>query len=211
MTDTDFWNKIAPKYAAQPIRDPEAYQYTLGRTQSYLKSTDHVLELGCGTGSTALLLAPYVARYTATDISERMIGIGRTKAREQNIENLDFDVADLADPKLSDHNHNVVLALNLLHLLEDLPTVLRRIHSLMPKGGYFISKTTVAPCQGAPLGYWVIRALLPLMQLTGRAPFVAFHKAADLDRMIETAGFEIIETTNAPARPPNRYIVARKR
>jgi ubiquinone/menaquinone biosynthesis C-methylase UbiE len=170
-----------------------------------------VLELGCGTGSTALLLAPSVARYTATDLSERMIGIGRSKARDQNIENLDFKVADLTDPKLPDHNHDVVLALNLLHLLEDLPTVLRRIHSLMPKGGYFISKTTIAPGQGAPLSYWVIRAVLPLMQLAGRAPFVAFHKAADLDRMIEAAGFEIIETTNAPARPPNRYIVARKR
>jgi ubiquinone/menaquinone biosynthesis C-methylase UbiE len=211
MTNTDFWNKIAPKYATQPIRDPEAYQYTLGRTQSYLRATDHVLELGCGTGSTALLLAPLVARYTATDISEQMIDIGKTKAQEQNAGNLDFKAADWADAQLLDRDYDVVLALNLLHLLEDLPNVLRRIHALLPEGGYFISKTTVAPDQGAPLGYWAIRAVLPLLQLARRAPFVAFRKAPDLDRMIESAGFEIIETTNAPARPPNRYIVARKR
>ena len=52
-----FWDGIAEKYAKRPISDMAAYEYTLGRTRSYLKPEDQVLELGCGTGSTALLLA----------------------------------------------------------------------------------------------------------------------------------------------------------
>ena len=51
-----FWDKAAAKYAKSPIEDIEAYNYTIGRTRSYLSPTDRVLEVGCGTGSTALLL-----------------------------------------------------------------------------------------------------------------------------------------------------------
>ena len=52
-----FWDGAAENYAKSPIRDVEAYNYTLERTRTYLSPTDKVLEVGCGTGSTALLLA----------------------------------------------------------------------------------------------------------------------------------------------------------
>lgn len=210
MTDSAFWDKIAPKYATQPIKNMDAYEYTLGRTKTYLGASDHVLELGCGTGSTAMLLAPLVARYTATDLSPKMVEIGAEKAKTAGLDTLTFKAMTWADPELLDYDYDVVLALNLLHLLPDLPTVFRRIHTVMPSGGYFISKTPVQPETGAPFGYWAIRAVLPLMQLLGKAPFVKFHRAAALEDMLRTAGFEIVETTDAPARPPNHYIVARK-
>ena len=58
MTATaKFWDGIAEKYAKSPIRDIESYEHTLQRTVSYLKPTDQVLELGCGTGRTALRLS----------------------------------------------------------------------------------------------------------------------------------------------------------
>jgi hypothetical protein len=44
MTDTaKFWNKVAPKYAKDPISDMAAYEYTLGRTKSYLHEDAGVL------------------------------------------------------------------------------------------------------------------------------------------------------------------------
>jgi ubiquinone/menaquinone biosynthesis C-methylase UbiE len=210
MTDAAFWDRIAPKYAAQPIKDPDAYEYTLGRTRSYLAPDDRVLELGCGTGSTALRLAPLVERYTASDLSGQMVAIGKGKALERDFSNLSFLAADWSHPRLLDEDYSVVLALNLLHLLPDLPTVLARINRLLPVGGYFISKTAVAPTQGAPLSYWAIRAILPVMKLLGRAPFVAFRQQAVLETMMENAGFDIVETASAPAQPPTRFIVARK-
>ena len=77
QTATRFWDKTAGRCAKMPIRDVEAYEYTLERTRSYLAKTDGVLELGCGTGSTALLLAGSVAGITGNDISPNMIGIAR--------------------------------------------------------------------------------------------------------------------------------------
>ncbi|WP_342070622.1 hypothetical protein [Yoonia algicola] len=53
-----FWNRVARRYAATPMRNQAAYEATLERISAHLKPTDPVLELGCGTQSTALRLSP---------------------------------------------------------------------------------------------------------------------------------------------------------
>jgi len=78
-----FWDNAAEKYSKDPIADMEGYTYTLERTRSYLSVTDHVLELGCGTGSTALELAGSVAKITASDIAPKMIQIAKEKAEKE--------------------------------------------------------------------------------------------------------------------------------
>ncbi|WP_298844079.1 class I SAM-dependent methyltransferase [uncultured Roseobacter sp.] len=206
MNPTAFWDRIAPKYARQPIRDMKSYEYTLGRTRSYLGSGDRVLELGCGTGSTAIRLADGVARYTATDVSAGMIAEARIK---QTPDNLELLTAGWSEPRLLDREYDAVLALNLLHLLRDMPSVLRRVHSLLEPGGLFISKTTVAPAR-PPLWFPLLRIGLPLLHLTGRVPFVAFRTIGEHDAMITAAGFQIVETFDGSGAVPSRYVVARK-
>jgi len=117
-----FWNKAAEKYAQSPISDMEAYQYTLERTRSYLKASDTVLEVGAGTGSTALLLASNVAHIHATDISSEMIRIARTKAETEGITNASFAAQDTLT--VGEPIYDVVLAHNLLHLVEDIDAAL---------------------------------------------------------------------------------------
>jgi ubiquinone/menaquinone biosynthesis C-methylase UbiE len=53
-----FWDRIARKYAADPIADMAGYEATLQRVQGLLSTEQDVLEIGCGTGTTALRLAP---------------------------------------------------------------------------------------------------------------------------------------------------------
>ena len=55
-----------------------------------LPETDHILEVGCGTGSTALLLAADVAHVTASDISGNMIRIAMEKASTEGVANVSF-------------------------------------------------------------------------------------------------------------------------
>ena len=52
-----FWDKLAKKYAKRPIKNIQAYNETMEHTKSHLSAEDKVLEVGCGTGSSALLLA----------------------------------------------------------------------------------------------------------------------------------------------------------
>ncbi|MEM9582863.1 MAG: class I SAM-dependent methyltransferase [Pseudomonadota bacterium] len=209
-TDAAFWSKISRKYAADPIRDMEGYLRTLNRTKSYLKPEDHVLELGCGTGSTALQLASGVAQFTATDLSPGMIEIAREKCATEGVGNIDFSVASVMDHPFDGETYDAVLAHNLLHLVPEVDQALARIACLTKSGGVFISKTVCAPTVGS-LKYVLIRRLMiPLMQALGKAPFVSFQTAETLDNSIEQAGFEIIETMDQAAVLPSRYVVARK-
>lgn len=206
-TTAKFWDGIAEKYARTPIKDMASYEHTLSRTASYLKTTDQVLELGCGTGTTALKLSPYAGHITASDVSEGMLTVGRKMAAEQKVGNVSFAVADAADPPAGPYD--AALAFNLLHLVDDLEGTLTSIHDVLKPGGLFISKTFCAPENGS-LRYRMIRFALPVMQLLGRAPFVRFMPGPELDRAVERAGFEIVERDSFPDRDARRFLVARR-
>lgn len=204
-----FWDRTAESYAESQIKDLRSFNYTLGRTRSYLRPTDRVLELGAGTGSTAIELASSVAHITATDISPEMTRIGREKANDQGVSNIDFVVSESAVPGLTGP-YDVILAHNLLHLVEDLPATLKRVHALLKPEGLFISKTFCKPKGlGTPF-YYFIRLALPFMQAFGKAPFAAMLSIEDLEAMIASAGFDLVETGDIPVKDVRRYIVARK-
>lgn len=204
----EFWDNNAEKYSKSPIRDMGAYEYTLGRTRSYLSETDRVLEVGCGTGSTALLLAPDVTHITASDLSENMIRIAERKALEEDVSNVSFIASDLFGSALNQGPYDAVLALNLIHLLEDTPAAMKRFSELVKPGGMFISKTVCKPGKGTHLKFRLMLMIVPIMQLLGKAPFVKFIEIPELERHITDAGFKIIETGNYP--PPGRFVIAKK-
>lgn len=78
-SDARFWDRTSRKYAVSAITDQAGYERTLDRTRALLGSGDRVLELGCGTGTTAFRLAGDVQDYLATDISAGMITIANEK------------------------------------------------------------------------------------------------------------------------------------
>lgn len=207
-----FWDKVAPKYAKSAIADPAAYEYTLGRTRKYLSSKDRVLELGCGTGSTALLLAPNVAQITAIDVSPGMLAIAREKAEQSGVNNLTFEVGAVVPTQ---GQYDVVMGYSLFNLVPDMETRFAQINELLPKGGYFISKTTCLGQRstgiGGALKSLMIRIAIPVMQLIGKAPYVRSFSVKELEEAVAAAGFEIVESGNHPkGPPPAHYIVARK-
>lgn len=208
--DVRFWDRIAQKYAKSPIRDEDAYRQSLARTSTYLRAGDRVLELGCGTGTTAVELAPQVGEITASDLSAAMLAIGQSRAAEAGVGNIRFHQGDACSAP--EGPFDVVMAHNLLHLLPDLQQVLELIAQRLPAGGVFISKT---PCLGEARGsakYWLFKTLIPLMRLIGKAPAspVEFLDIKTLEAGIKAAGFELVETGNFPVSTPGRYIVARR-
>jgi len=198
-----FWDRHADDYAKKPIKDEGSYHQTLDRTRSYLSQGDHVLEIGCGTGTAALLLAPSVAQILATDLSSRMVEIGREKAKAEAVENVSFARATLFDPDLDRGPFDVITAFNSLHVIGDIPGGLVEIRERLKPGGFFISKT---PCVGEmnPL----LRIGISVMKPLGLAPPLDYLKATDIEEHITSANFVILETAFCPH--PVRFIVAQK-
>lgn len=208
-SDTRFWDRTSRKYASAKIADQAGYERTLDRTRALLGPDDRVLELGCGTGTTALRLAGDVQSYLATDISSEMIAIAEKKRSAGSRPSPAFRTATAEALAPEDGQFDAVLAFNYLHLVRDLPDSLRRIHVLLATGGLFISKT---PCLG-DMNPLIRLALLPAMRAIGKAPYVSGFRAAQLSEHICAAGFDIRATESHATKGNDTrpYIVARKR
>jgi len=200
-----FWDRVARRYANMKMRNPEIYEETLALTRAHLSPQDNVLELGCGSGTTALKLAKSVGHLTATDYSTEMITIANEKKVEAGINNVAFCVARVCDGSLPSGSFDVAIAFNLLHLLGDRPAAFGEVHERLKPGGLFISKT---PCLGLP--YRILQPVIAVLRALGKAPSFNFLSTARLERDIENAGFAIIETGDYPSNPPRRFIVAQK-
>ena len=202
--DAGFWDRIAEKYAKTPIADEASYQKKLAITRDHLTAQSEVLEFGCGTGSTALLHAPHVKHILATDISGGMLAIAREKAAAEGIDNVTFEQQDIAAFEAPAGSYDVVLALSILHLVEDKEAVIARVHDWLKPGGVFISSTA---CLGDMSFFFPL--ILPLMKMIGKAPMVAVFKESDLVDAMAAAGFSI-EHQWRPGKNKAVFLVARK-
>ncbi|GGB34200.1 hypothetical protein GCM10011316_02880 [Roseibium aquae] len=206
--DPRFWDRISTKYAKFKISDPAGYERTLDRTRALLKPDDTVLELGCGTGSTALRLASAVKTYLATDFSPEMIRIAREKADAEPVEGLSFKVATAVTVDQDQGSFQAVLGFNYIHLVPDLAGALEHIHALLAPGGLFISKT---PCLG-DMNPLIRYALLPALQAIGKAPHLLSLRTNELEAAIATAGFAILasETHATNGKKGRPFIISQK-
>jgi len=199
-----FWDRIAERYARKPVADEAAYKRKLEITQGYLRPNMEVMELGCGTGSTAIVHAPYVKHIRAIDISSKMIEIARRKADAASVGNITFEQSTIDDLDVPSESLDVVLGLSILHLLEDKDAAITKVHGMLKPGGVFITSTV---CLGSSM-HW-FRFIAPIGRILGLIPLVRFFTKEDLEHSLERAGFEI-EYSWQPGKGKAVFIVAKK-
>ena len=199
----DFWDRIAKRYEKKPVGDEAAYSRKLAMTREYFRPDMDVLEIGCGTGSTAIAHAPYVRHIRATDLSEKMIEIARGKAAAAGVKNVTFEALAVEDLDVANESVDAVLALSLLHLLEDREAAIARIRDMLKSGGIFVSNTV---CLGDSMKWF--RFVGPIGRWLGVFPLVRVFTSDELDECLTRAGFDIEHEW----RPDKRvtFIIARK-
>ncbi|MGE4612184.1 MAG: class I SAM-dependent methyltransferase [Paracoccaceae bacterium] len=199
-----FWDRLAKYYAKRPIGDEEAYQHKLEFTRNLLHPDMQVLELGCGTGRTAIFHAPHVMHIHVVDFSANMLTISKDNAETAQVGNISFEQAGIDDVEVPDRSYDMVLGLSILHLMDNPENTIERIYDILKPDGYFISSTT---CVGEKMKNF--RFVFPLVQMVGLMPLVRFFTVDDLlDSLIYT-GFEI-EYRWQPAKDRAVFIVAKK-
>jgi ubiquinone/menaquinone biosynthesis C-methylase UbiE len=185
-SSVNFWNRSAARYARRPIADQSAYLRKIALTQQYFHPDMDVLEFGCGTGSTALIHAPKVRSYLATDTSSRMIDIARERVEKEAANNLRFEVATLDDMQHRQETFDAVLGLNVLHLLRDPERAIHQVFSMLEPGGIFVSNTA---CLQDTWPY--LKPVALLARMLRMAPYVKFLSRQQMEKYLERAGFQI--------------------
>lgn len=182
-----FWDRMARRYSRSAISDEKSYEYKLERTRRILKPTMNLLEIGCGTGGTAIRHSAHVNHIHAVDFSENMLSIARERAATAAVENVEFECQALFDLD-QQRNYDMVLALNVLHLIPDWESAVSRIHSLLPTGGLFVSNSA---CLSDHYGF--MRYIGPPGRWMGLLPELGFFGEAEFLSALERQGFDIVE------------------
>ncbi|QDH69656.1 class I SAM-dependent methyltransferase [Marilutibacter alkalisoli] len=207
MSDARFWNKAAERYARQPVANPEAFERKIEVTLSRMTPQSVVLDIGCGTGSLALRLAPSAGHVHGLDVSTEMIRIARRKTSDARVDNVSFHVGAFDDSfaVFDEASLDGICAYSLLHLLENRQAALARIHRLLKPGGFFVASTVCLGESRLPFA-----PLLWLMRRLGMAPKVSVLDKRTHEIEVAKAGFVDLVQPDVGVKPTIMFLTATK-
>ena len=201
-----FWDNAAEKYSNKAVPDEEKYQKKLAETQEFLAEDMHVLEFGCGTGTTAIHHSPHVRKIDAIDISQKMFEIGRARADKAGVNNLTFTLGTLNEFNGGSSSIDAVLGLNVIHLAPGRIELIAEIARILKPGGVFVSSTG---CLGSS-SFRFLKFIIPLFRQLGLMPDLFIIREDQLAAEIKSAGFTIERQWHHGPQGIDVFIIAKK-
>jgi ubiquinone/menaquinone biosynthesis C-methylase UbiE len=138
--DEGFANDYAKKHKKMVEKFGQEYSLKL-KSRGFEKG--RIIDVGCGSGGTALVLAKNFpeSEVFGIDLSEPLLGLANQTAQTASLEQrLRFEMADVHKIPYDDNSFNVVLNINMVHLVEDPVQMLNEMERiLVPDGFLFIA------------------------------------------------------------------------
>lgn len=135
------WNAWASTFDDEPdhgLRDPVVRAAWERRLRAWLPAAPaDVVDLGCGTGSLAVLAAAHGHRVTGIDLSPAMVEAARAKAAGLGLD-VDVRVGDAGAPPLAPGSVDAVLVRHVTWTLPHPHAALRRWVGLVRPGGRLV-------------------------------------------------------------------------
>lgn len=130
--------------------EPLAFWERIGRRtveRLRLPAGAKVLDVGCGTGASALPAAETVGpsgTVTGVDLAARLLDRARTKARKQGLSNVDFRQADMTSLGYPDGSFDAVVSVFSIFFVPDMEGLVRELWRMVRPGGK-LAVTTWGP------------------------------------------------------------------
>jgi len=190
---------------------PERYDaginiLTLGRlgclkqdiVNEFIAKDDKVLELGCGTGSLAILCARKGAEVTGIDLSPKMLAIAHRKINKagltENIKLLRMSAMDI-DTTFDDNNFDVITSTLVFSEMsrEEIRYVLNQCLRVLKINGSLLIADEIMP--QSPFGKFLLFLFrLPFAIIAYIFTQTITKAVASLDEDLRQAGFSLIKT-----------------
>jgi 2-polyprenyl-3-methyl-5-hydroxy-6-metoxy-1,4-benzoquinol methylase len=145
-----------------------------------------------------------VKQVHAIDTSVRMIQLAKQRARERGVTNVRFEQKTLFDESLGTGTYDVVVAFNILHLLDDARVAVDRTAKLLKPGGLLVSST---PCLGEAGRLSRVLVLVMGKLILSHLRVFRVDQVRDL---IRDGGFRILKSSTRGDSIPLYFAVARK-
>lgn len=179
----DFWDRFARLYDAAEFLNGKVYREMVRLTKGLIKRGDKVLECAGGTGELSLAAAEKADFVFCTDNSEKMLDVAREKARKRGFENIKFGRQNIFKIAAADEEYDVVIAGNVLHLLENPENAVRELCRVTKRGGKILLPTfttrTGSGISGALIGAYKMLGFNPSVEYTPRS-YVFMLKGCNL-------------------------------
>ena len=135
-----FWDNVAWVYDIfANVINRKANRQLCATVEQFISHTDEVLECACGTGLLSEGIARRCKSLIATDFSAKMLRQAERKCRKYR--NITWEQADILQLRFPDECFDVVVAANVIHLLEDPYKALQELDRVCKKGGRMIIPT----------------------------------------------------------------------
>ena len=146
---------------------------------------ERALDLGCGAGRHAVLLADRFAHVDAIDLSPPMIEIARAKRSRPNVA---YRQADLLEATGS-AEYDLVLSVMTLHHVPDLRAALAHIKGLLAPGGRIVLVDSYPADAALPPALRILHRLVPLRPRLHAGAVLRFR--ANLARLGPATAWEL--------------------
>src|SRR5438067_1448257 len=157
-----------------------------------LRSGATVLDVGCGTGASAIPAAVEVGpkgKVIAVDLAERLLEIARCKAAARNLKNVEFRHGDMESLGYPDQHFDAVICVFAIFFVPDVAKQIRELWRMVCSNGQ-LAITTWGPRVWEPgsTGWWsAVKELRPDLRAAFN-PWDRIAEPAALRRLFTEAG-----------------------
>ena len=147
-----FWDRVAWLYDLVERSNRAVNAAAAARVAGLVPKGARVLDCAAGTGEFSLAAAERAETVLCTDLSLPMLDRARKKAKKRGLTNISFtqrDITALPDP---DGSFDVVIAANILHLLQKPENAVRELWRVTAPGGRLILPTYLQGRVGTAYG-----------------------------------------------------------
>lgn len=135
-----FWDRVAFVYDIfANIINKKVHKKLKEIVANEITKEDDVLECACGTGMLTKVVAPKSKSIIVTDFSSKMLKRAKKKCKKFN--NVEFMNANIMKLDFDDNSFDVVIAANVIHLLDDPIKAINELDRVCKENGKIIIPT----------------------------------------------------------------------